>query len=92
MPLEFLEELTVLSISNPLIVSAAVAALRSFMGWLENASADGKVTMFEIKQLVGTFLRVIPQSLGLAAFGIPEAGAFITDMVFSKLASSKKKK
>ena len=56
-----------------MLVGAPVA--RSVAGWLENAMADGKVTLLECKRLLGTVLRLGIPALALF-YGLELDAAF----------------
>lgn len=83
---ELASSFTVIGIENPLIQGLAIAVVRSVCGWLQHSLANGKIDMYEWKKLLETMFRVIPQALGLSAFGIPAMGAFVTDILFRRIA------
>jgi len=82
---DWLLSLGSISFSNPLVQAFAVAVVRSVAGWLNSSLEDGKITMYEWQELLKTMFRVIPQALGLSAFGIPATGALITDYLFNRI-------
>jgi len=89
---EWLTSFAELNLSNPLLRTAVVSLARSVSGWLYHALEDGKIDMPEIKELAITFFRMIPQAVGLSAFGIPVEGALITDITFSRIKDIAEKK
>jgi len=91
MPLEFLAKFLELSFNNPVIVGLGVGVVRTFWGWLENAAKDGRISGFEVRQLIETMCRVIPQAIGLMAFGLPAEAALGTDMFYKAIKGARKK-
>lgn len=89
---EWLTAIGQISFENPLFRTAIVSLARSVSGWLYHALEDGKIEIPEIKELGVTFLRMIPQAVGLGAFGIPAEGALITDITFSRIKDIAEKK
>jgi len=93
MSVELLTSFGVMSLANPLVRGLAIAVVRSLAGWIENSLEDGKITFPEVKQLIGTMFRVIPQSLGLEAIAPGSGvGALFTDFALVKLSNAVKKK
>ena len=76
-----------LSITNPLIVSAAVAVVRSIAGYLEEiakaSAANKKLEIFSVKKFLETVFRIVPQELALSATGVPGL-SFLTDYALKK--------
>ncbi len=70
------------TLNNPLVISFGLGLIRSVSGWLYHALEDNRITRYELKQLLHTFLRMIPQVLGWSAVGVPEV-AFLSDMALS---------
>ncbi len=89
--IELLQSFFSASFENPFVIGFGVAVVRAFWGWLENAAKDKKITGFELYQLFETMFRVIPQAIGLQAFGIPAEGAFVTDYFYKAIKGQKKK-
>ena len=91
---ELLARLTEFSLSNPLVVSLGISIVRSSIGWLENVAKewknDKRITGFHFKELIETWLRVTPQSIGLDAM-VPGAsiGALLTDTIFTSYKKGK---
>jgi len=89
------------SVVNALVDRLAVAiqygvasgVFRNLLGYAENIAEDGKVTKYELKQLLSTTVRYI-QYVFLASFLVnPEAGvgvAFVMDFLKNKLKPKKK--
>ena len=93
MAIEIIEPLMQLTITNPIVVSVAIAAVRSIAGALQNAAKSwknkGRIEGFNLGKFLETIPRVFIQELGLsAATGVPGI-SFITDYAFKTL---KKKK
>lgn len=86
--------LTEFTWSNPLIMSAGIAVIRSVAGWIENSLENGKIEEWEWKKLGETIFRVVPQTLGLTALIGPAGalGTFFTDYIISKITHMTKKK
>lgn len=79
--------------TNPLLVALEVATIRSVAGWIENGLL--KKEPFSLKRFGETWMRMIPQTIGLVGLtGTPAAaaGAFVTDWFGVKWAKSKLKK
>lgn len=91
---QVLLDFTQISVGNPLFQSALVGLARGIFGWIENATGDGKITWPELKKLLETIFRMIPQVLGLGALlgDIGPAAAFFSDWVLVKIANALKKK
>ena len=75
-----------------------IPVARSFVGWLENAFKDKKVTPFEIRDMVGTVLRVgvigVAAMLAIPGINVPTAmGAGVgLDFLFHALKKREIKK
>lgn len=87
-----LNSLIDLSLANPLVQTTIVSAVRTFFGWAQHALDDDKVDKNELKELVQTFCRMLPQGIGLSALGIPAVGALFSDIFVTKLAKVADKK
>ncbi|MBI2112224.1 hypothetical protein HYT52_01685 [Candidatus Woesearchaeota archaeon] len=83
------EELVGFYLGNPAIRTVGVALARSFLGWVENILEDGKFDMYDLKQLLVTFVRTIPQALGWNATGLPVEAALLSDFFGTKLFKKK---
>lgn len=80
------------SVANPLVQSVLVGLVRGLAGWIQHAMEDGKIELPELKELGSTMLRLLPQSLGLSALGLPAVGALFSDVFVTKLAKAVEKK
>ena len=72
-------------IDNPLVQALGIAFVRATAGWIQHAFADGEITWPELRKYGETLFRVLPQAIGLAAFGFPVVAALGTDVVVTKL-------
>lgn len=88
MPLDVLASFLVPSASNPIWIALVIALIRTIAGWLENALADGKITMYEWRKLVETVLRIVPQAIGLSAVGFDPVFALFSDIIITKFFSA----
>ena len=82
-----LETLLIAGADNPLFKSALVGIVRSIAGVVVKYLESGEA--FNFSKLFGTIFRVLPQAIGLEAFGVPAEGAFLTDLAVEQY---KKKK
>lgn len=80
------------SLNNPLVQATVIGLVRGVAGWAQHALEDGNVSLPELKQLGATILRLLPQSIGLSALGLPAVGALFSDVFVTKLAKAVKKK
>lgn len=85
------ESLFQFTLANPLVQATLLGLFRGLAGWVQHAAEDGEIDMPEIKELIATVLRVLPQGVGLAAFGIPPVGALFSDVFVTKFAKMGKK-
>ncbi len=75
-----------------LIPIVGIPVVRGFLGWLENAVEDKKITKIEVMRLLGTVLRIgVPAVLLWKGINMNPAAAAsivsVADMFFHKLAS-----
>jgi len=75
---------------NPVAVAFELTVVRVVLGYLENRVKNSREA-FEWSKFFETMFRMLPQTIGLAAFGIPSAGALVTDIGITKFAKTKKK-
>jgi hypothetical protein len=59
---------------DTILFSLGFPIVRSVLGWLENALADGKIEKFEVKQLGETILRIATPVI-LVGMGVTFIGA-----------------
>ena len=90
--LSIINALATIGFENPLVQATVIGLLRGLAGWVQHSLEDNKITLPEIKQLISTILRVLPQSIGLTAFGIPAVGALFSDVFVTKLAKVAERK
>lgn len=84
-----LEQFIQVSLSNPIIQSIEVGAIRAVAGYLENVIKGTE--QFDVKKFFETIVRVFPQALGLSAAGLPPVTALFTDWSVGKIAKIGKK-
>lgn len=83
------ETLLSMNLDNPALQAIGIGIVRGIAGYLENVIE--RKEPFSITKFFATIFRVFPQALGLSAFGIPAAGAFVTDWGMSKITKIGKK-
>ena len=71
-------------LTNPILVALQIAVVRSIAGFVETMARNGW-EKFSFRKLLDTFMRTLPQYLGIEAI-VPGAGAaaFVTDYVVTK--------
>lgn len=90
--LTVLNSLIDFSFANPLVQAVLLGLVRGLAGWAEHAAKDGKISWPELQELGATMLRLLPQTVGLSALGIPPVGALFSDVFVTKLAKVAEKK
>jgi hypothetical protein len=89
-PIELISNFVGFGLENA-VKSVAPALVRGLAGWLYHSLEDGKIEVPEWRLLLHTWLRIIPQVVGLAAFGIPVEAAVFSDIAIERVKDLKKK-
>ena len=92
---ELLNSFLLIAPSNPIVVALVLGLLRGFIGWLEGVFSDWKANKslraFDVGKLLHTWMRIIPQSIGLGVIAPgAEIGALFSDYAIGKLPKKKK--
>ena len=67
---------------NDLLIISGMPIVRSVAGWLENALADGKISLIEWKKLCKTILRLgVPAVALYYGFNLPVEFAAATPLI-----------